>query len=229
MNKDDLIRRWMEVEDARCIEESELDEQGRKLVVEQDRFVETHGSDPKAWSPEVCKAFDHMSNAWDAWHNRMNEMFGALLREAEAGLSRNSIDGVDLLWSRYYSLAAGLNRLSFGGEPPEVTRFVAEFKRQRGRMRSNRAQVKKYLSNPNWRAAVYAADYVKEFRRGEKRKGPHKVQTPDGRKRNVHDIAVELAVKKINANPDEFGGRANPKLVKELLRRGRGAPKLFKW
>lgn len=170
MSKDDLVRRWIQAEDEWCREESELETLGRKLLLEQDRFVTTHGNDPKAWSPEVCKAFDHISHAWDAWHNRVNEMFGALLREAEAGLSRGSIDGVDLLWSRYWGFSASMSRLSYGGERPEVTRFVAEFKRPRGRMRSNRAQVKKYLSNPNWRAAVYAADYVEELRRGYKRK-----------------------------------------------------------
>ncbi len=224
MSADDVLR-WFETEAKWLDEQLEIIQEGKKLHREFALLLGTHGKDSKTWPQELPI---RIAEAWLAWRERGNEHSRALLHEAEAGLRAKSIDGADKLifWHRHW---LNILQLMDGAEPTEVTQFLAEFKRSRGRMRSNKAQVDKYLSNPNWRAAVYAADYVEELRRGEKRKGPHKVQTPDGRKRTVHDIAVERAVNKINANPDEFGGRANPKLVKELLRRGRGAPKLFKW
>jgi hypothetical protein len=224
MSADD-VKRWFEIEKKWIEEQLEIAQEGKKLVREFTLLLETYGKDSKTWPEELVIS---SVEPFLAWRERIYELSRALLHEAEAGLHAKSIDGADKLifWHPHW---LKILQLMEGVEPPEVTRFLAEFKRSRGRMRSNRAQVKKYLSNPNWRAAVYAADYVEELRRGEKRKGPHKVQTPDGRKRTVHDIAVERAVKKINADPDKFGGRANPKLVKELLRRGRGAPKLFKW
>src|ERR1700730_8088288 len=47
------------------------------------------------------------------------------------------------------------------------------------------------------------------------------VQARDGRKLNVHDLAVERAVEAVTAGNLHGAEPADPKVVKELLRRGR--------
>ena len=203
----------------------------KNLMDEVSRLVPISNAQPN----EVRCFLDRV----EALRNRMHDKFGARLRDAEFDFSRKSIDGTNKLlrerrlWIELLRLLPELVRLfdparpGLDAEPPEVATVVAEFKRPRGRMRSTKVQFGKF--DPNRQAASIAAAYVAKLRGGRERAGPHKVQTPDGRKLNVHDLAVECAVKA--ANPGDLHGAepADPKLVKEFLRRGRVTPNRFDW
>jgi hypothetical protein len=94
-------------------------------------------------------------------------------------------------------------------------------------MRGTKVQYGKF--DPNREAASIAAEYVVKLRGGRERAGPHKVQARDGRKLNVHDLAVERAVEAVNAGNLHGAEPADPKVVKELLRRGRVKLNRFDW
>jgi hypothetical protein len=94
--------------------------------------------------------------------------------------------------------------------------------RGHGRMRSKRAELDRFHSDPNRVAAHLAAIYVAKLRgrRGKSnRRGPYKVLLKNGSKITTHDWALQRAVKQVNSS---FRSRqARVDIVKELVRRGR--------
>jgi len=152
----------------------------------------------------------------------VQEMMLTSLMRARAGLKQKNIDEIEMLFNDCRRYPREL-------WPPEVARFVdrhkcqhgpLRFKRPRGRMRSARTTRKRFSRDPNRIAAELAALFVIELRssrRKPKRFGPYKVRSADGlMPRNVHSEAVRRAVAIVK--------KANPAMVKELLRKGRGMP-----
>jgi hypothetical protein len=151
------------------------------------------------------------------------------LRDARDGLRRKSSDDLDELIAR----CEIFGRAQW---PPEVTRFFQAYKRPRGRMRSERSQMKRFLSDPNRVAAAYAADLIDGLRQRpvgkSKRYGPYKTPVGKGAKSKLSAHAVRLAVEYVNKNYKypEFGDRkANSDSVTEMVRRGRGRYPPFDW
>jgi hypothetical protein len=148
----------------------------------------------------------------------ISEFLLMALRDAENGLRGNSVDEVDEL----------LERCRIFGRaqwPPEVIQFVDSYKRgrERGRMRSKRADVDLFERNPNRVAAAYAMDLIAAMRPGGK--GRYKISTSDGVKNRVTVEAVRRAVEYVNEKRtlNQFDGRkADPAQVAELVRRSRG-------
>jgi hypothetical protein len=212
-------------------ETKELLAEVKNLIDEVSRLVPISNAQPN----EVQCFLDRV----EALRNRMHDRFRARLRDAEFDFSRKSIDGTNKLlrerrlWIELLRLLPELVRLldparpGLDAEPPEVAKVVAEFKRPRGRMRDTKVQYGKF--DPNREAASIAAEYVAKLRGGRERAGPHKVQARDGRKLNVHDLAVERAVEAVNAGNLHGAEPADPKVVKELLRRGRVKLNRFDW
>ena len=212
-------------------ETKELLAEVKNLMDEVSRLVPISNAQPN----EVRCFLDRV----EALRNRMHDRFRARLSDAEFEFSRKSIDGtnkllrerrlwIDLL-RRLPELVRLLDpaRTGLDAEPPGVAKVVAEFKRPRGRMRDTKVQYGKF--DPNREAASIAAEYVAKLRGGRERAGPHKVQARDGRKVNVHDLAVERAVEAVNAGNLHGAEPADPKIVKELLRRGRVKLNRFNW
>jgi hypothetical protein len=145
-------------------------------------------------------------------HVNIGAFLHEALLDAQNGLRRGSIDEVDVLLERC---------LIFGRAqwPAEVVQFVESFKRDRGRVRSKRADMDRFQRDPNRVAAAHAAWRMEQMRPGGK--GPYKISNSGS---TVSAEAVQWAVEYVNNKRlNEFDGRkADPEKVAELVRRGRG-------
>ena len=167
----------------------------------------------------------------------VQEFLLSALRLAKLGLRRHSIDEFEQLLEFCFTL--GRNHW-----PPEVARFldrrilppsmrrpkvrrrVEWFKRPAHRMRSKQDDLDRFYGDPNHLAAHLAMIFIAEMRGGNhrsKRKGPYKVQLADGSKVPVSSAAVRRAIDQVDSTFLYAGStkRANEKVVKELVRKGR--------
>jgi hypothetical protein len=158
----------------------------------------------------------------------LREFLLALLRSARAGLRRKSIDEVNQLREICTTIPPEHRHLV----PPEVVRFLAGFKRKRGRMRSKQAEMDAFWQSPNRVAAAIAASIVADLRgtsgRRSKRKGPHVLKdgkerlAPSGRQLSgtrIYDEAIREA--KLHLPPWLRGKRVDDEVVRRHLEHGR--------
>jgi len=153
---------------------------------------------------------------------RIEDFLLAGLRRAKNGLRRKSFDEIQEL----FDSAKHVDRSHW---PSEVARFIDEFKRPQGRMRSRQADSDRFWSNPNRVAALFAAAHVRNQKElhGKRR---YKIIQSDGSISTISAEAVRLAVASVNkaleklphpARHGFFPRRADPEQVATLLGKGK--------
>jgi hypothetical protein len=151
---------------------------------------------------------------------RIGEMLLTVLSIAKNGLRRNSIDEV-------YELARWLKAVPRDQWPPEVERFVREFRRKPGRMRSARADANRFWMNPNKVAAFVAQRWITKWRAQHP---GYKVPLADGSELSLRAAGVRYAVDQVNRslaklNDQDCGRRkVDEGVVKTLLAKGKSRP-----
>jgi hypothetical protein len=142
---------------------------------------------------------------------RDEDMLLAALQNAKNGLRRKSIDEVHEL----FEWAKGTDRRYW---PAEVARFIARFRRPRGRMRSHKKDVERFRRNPNRVAAFLAAKHVQSLQKSQGKRR-YKISLSDGSTSTISAEAVRRAVATVNKTK-RFGA-ADEKQVARILARGK--------
>jgi hypothetical protein len=144
---------------------------------------------------------------------RIEDLLMALLEAAQDGLSREPKCIDELIWLRQVCLWVPPHRV-----PPEAVRFLAGFRRERGRMHSEEAARRHFWADPDLVAAMLAARCVGQLRR--QNGGRYKITLGDGSKDTVHAAAVRWAASFVNRSK-VWRRPVNEMRVRDLLNKGK--------